>query len=166
MVTTPEVVKTAKSYFGCDSLEGLELEDQGGSGTAGSHWDERVAREDLMCGQIGGYKGLTVLSASFFEDSGWYKITNKFWLHEAKIGKDKGCTFITEKCIGGDGKISTAHNDYCPTLKASIPDWTGMGCGYCGTTSDSTDSSLASYFNYFGSNVVATSGLADNCPLA
>ncbi len=83
LVTTPEVVKTARSYFNCNTLEGLELEDQGGSGTAGSHWDERVAREDLMCGQIGGYKGLTVLSAAFFEDSGWYKITNNGWLHKA-----------------------------------------------------------------------------------
>lgn len=83
LVTTPEVVKTARSYFNCNTLEGLELEDQGGSGTAGSHWDERVAREDLMCGQIGGYKGITELTAAFFEDSGWYKITNNGWLHKA-----------------------------------------------------------------------------------
>lgn len=39
-----------------------------------------------------------------------------------------------------------------------------MGCGYCGTTSDSTDSSLPSYFNYWGGNKVGTSGIADNCP--
>lgn len=81
LVTTPEVVKTAREHFGCDSLEGLELEDQGGSGTAGSHWDERVAREDLMCGIIGDYKGLSKFTMALFVDSGWYSITTKSWAH-------------------------------------------------------------------------------------
>lgn len=83
IVTTPEVVKTARDYFGCSSLEGLELEDQGGSGTAGSHWDERVAKEDLMCGIIGGFKGITKMTMALFVDSGWYSISNQAWAHQA-----------------------------------------------------------------------------------
>ena len=31
-----------RRYFGCDSLEGVELENQGGPGTAGSHWEKRI----------------------------------------------------------------------------------------------------------------------------
>jgi hypothetical protein len=29
---------------------GVELEDEGGSGTAGSHWERRIVKEDLMIG--------------------------------------------------------------------------------------------------------------------
>jgi hypothetical protein len=29
----------------------VELEDEGGLGTAGSHWERRIVKEDLMIGQ-------------------------------------------------------------------------------------------------------------------
>ena len=31
-----------RKHFNCSTLEGAELEDQGSSGTAGSHWEKRV----------------------------------------------------------------------------------------------------------------------------
>ena len=36
------VQREARSHFGCDTLEGAEIENQGGSGTAGSHWEKRL----------------------------------------------------------------------------------------------------------------------------
>ena len=36
------VQREARSHFGCDTLEGAEIEDQGGSGTADSHWEKRL----------------------------------------------------------------------------------------------------------------------------
>lgn len=41
-----------------------------------------------------------------------------------------------------------------------------MACGYCGTASSETDSSLPSYFDYWGNKKKATYGIGDNCPLA
>jgi hypothetical protein len=32
-------------------LVGVELEDDGGTGTAGSHWDQRVMLTEFMCGE-------------------------------------------------------------------------------------------------------------------
>lgn len=119
-----------------------------------------------MCGQIGGYKGITELTMAFFVDSGWYSINTKGWKHDAHIGKNKGCTFITDKCVASDGSIAPAHDDYCPTRQQAIPDFTGLGCGYCGVTSLATDSTLPSHFNYWGDNSLGMSGLADNCPFA
>ena len=37
-IVTPSVVAVVRAHFNCPSLTGAELEDQGGSGTAGSHW--------------------------------------------------------------------------------------------------------------------------------
>ena len=31
-----------RSHFGCSSLVGAELENQGGSATIGSHWEKRI----------------------------------------------------------------------------------------------------------------------------
>ena len=39
MVVTPTVVAEVRSHFGCPTLPGAALEDQGGPGSAGSHWE-------------------------------------------------------------------------------------------------------------------------------
>ena len=43
----------ARSYFDCPTLAGVELENQGGPGTAGQHWEKRVLgvseRELVYC---------------------------------------------------------------------------------------------------------------------
>lgn len=38
----PRVVEEVRRHFGCDDLEGAELEDQGEEGTAMTHWEKRV----------------------------------------------------------------------------------------------------------------------------
>ena len=45
---SPALLSFARDHFGCLSLDGIELEDFGGSGTAGSHWESRVAGMELM----------------------------------------------------------------------------------------------------------------------
>ena len=32
----------ARAYFNCSTLEGVELENQGASGTRGMHWEARI----------------------------------------------------------------------------------------------------------------------------
>ena len=34
--------REARSHFGCDTLEGAQLENQGGAATARSHWEKRL----------------------------------------------------------------------------------------------------------------------------
>lgn len=42
MIVTKNVVREVRDYFNCSELEGAELEDQGGEGTALTHWEKRV----------------------------------------------------------------------------------------------------------------------------
>ena len=42
------VIKKAKKHFNCDLIEGIELENQGSSGSYGSHWDSRIMLTDYM----------------------------------------------------------------------------------------------------------------------
>ena len=48
LIKTPKVLEVAKKYFNCSSLIGVELEDQGGTGSALSHWEQRVLLGDYM----------------------------------------------------------------------------------------------------------------------
>lgn len=42
MVVTPRVQDEVRKHFGCGELEGAELENQGGEGTALTHWEKRL----------------------------------------------------------------------------------------------------------------------------
>lgn len=42
MMVTPKVVEEVRKHFNCSILEGAELEDQGGEGTALTHWEKRI----------------------------------------------------------------------------------------------------------------------------
>lgn len=42
IIKTPNVLTSARQQFACPSLEGAPFEDDGGSGTAGAHWEERI----------------------------------------------------------------------------------------------------------------------------
>lgn len=39
---TPRVISAVREHLQCTSLTGAELEDDGGGGTAGSHWEQRL----------------------------------------------------------------------------------------------------------------------------
>ncbi|KAG8348002.1 putative Leishmanolysin [Trypanosoma vivax] len=102
VVNTPKVVEAARRHFKCDSLHGMELEDEGSSGTVGSHWKRRNAMDDLMCGVQGTMGSFySTLTMAFFEDSGFYKVS---WGTEEPMGwgYGAGCSFLEKKCVEND----------------------------------------------------------------
>lgn len=48
MIITPMVQSTVRSFFGCSSMEGAEVEDDLGTGSAGSHWEQRLFEVRLI----------------------------------------------------------------------------------------------------------------------
>ena len=73
-INSPKVLEVAKKYFNCPTIEGVELEESGGEGTAGSHWEARILLGDYMNGVS--YKEEEVISEftlALLEDSGYYK---------------------------------------------------------------------------------------------
>ena len=73
-INSPKVLEVAKKYFNCSSIEGVELEESGGGGTAGSHWEARILLGDYMNGVS--YTEEEVVSEftlALLEDTGYYK---------------------------------------------------------------------------------------------
>ncbi|OHT10376.1 hypothetical protein TRFO_20432 [Tritrichomonas foetus] len=76
-IRTPELLNWVNKRFQVDdptiSGFGLELEDGGGSGTAGSHPNERLYFTDIMQGRTYGPGYFSAIYFHTFHDSGWYE---------------------------------------------------------------------------------------------
>ncbi|KYQ92291.1 hypothetical protein DLAC_06775 [Tieghemostelium lacteum] len=89
---TPTVMAFGKAHYNCQSYKGQELENAGGGGTAGSHWEKRQTGEELMLGFIQPSMPLTRLTLSLLQDSGWYGV--EFDMAEQLLwGKKLGCAW-------------------------------------------------------------------------
>lgn len=94
LIKSPGVLAEAKTYFGCSTILGVRLEDEGGSGSAGSHWEKNSMGNDFMTAIANGRPFVSRISYHLFNDVGWYKanFTNAekfFW------GQGRGCTFLS-----------------------------------------------------------------------
>jgi hypothetical protein len=48
IIRSPKVAAVARAHFGCAALLGAALEDEGGGGSTGSHWEARLFQGELM----------------------------------------------------------------------------------------------------------------------
>ncbi|CAH0731104.1 unnamed protein product, partial [Brenthis ino] len=97
MIVTPRVVKEVREHFNCSKLEGAELEDQGGDGTALTHWEKRVFENEAMTGTHTQNSVFSRITFAMMEDTGWYladysKATPLHW------GRGLGCNFAMMSC--------------------------------------------------------------------
>ena len=98
-VKTPKVIEFAKKYFGCNTIEGVELENQGTEGSALSHWEAKILLGEYMTSEM--YQdelAISEITLAFLEDSNWYK-ANYYTGGLMRFGKNKGCNFITKHCL-------------------------------------------------------------------
>ena len=109
-LVTPKVLAWARAYFGCPTLAVVELENQGGPGAAGAHFEERIYMTELLAPQIKVAGGrLTGLTLSLLEDMGWYAVApwaygvgyganNGGVVEPAYFGRGAGCGFAEKRC--------------------------------------------------------------------
>ncbi|XP_055902649.1 leishmanolysin-like peptidase isoform X2 [Eupeodes corollae] len=97
MMVTPRVVEETRKHFNCPDLEGAELEDQGGEGTALTHWEKRILENEAMTGTHTQSPVFSRITLALMEDSGWYK-ANFSMASPLSWGKGLGCTFAMRSC--------------------------------------------------------------------
>ena len=98
-IKTKKVIEVAKKYYGCNSIDGVEVEDQGTGGSAISHWESRILLGEYMTSVT--YEDEMAISdftLALLEDSGWFK-PNYYSGGLLRFGKNKGCEFLTSQCI-------------------------------------------------------------------
>ena len=97
MVISPNVQAYVGSYFTCaDNTIGAVLEDEGGSGSANSHWDRKVYFNELMTASTWPSNlKITALTLNLFKDTGFFHTIDTTISDTPTFGAGKGCTFAT-----------------------------------------------------------------------
>jgi len=118
-----------RTYFGCSTLPGAFLEDDGGSGTAGSHFERRhFLYEAMTSGVIQGLR-LSEFSLAVMEGSGWY-MPNYTYADPFFVGQGEGCGFLYTSCSSSD---IFNYNDFCQTTSSRGCGIVGVSGGVCST---------------------------------
>ncbi len=97
-IISPKVISTANTYFSCTSgVDNIGLEEYGGGGTAGSHWDRADLGDECMTGVGINEPKYSIFTLALMEDSGWYQ-ANYNLADTLTWGYQAGCEFISKKC--------------------------------------------------------------------
>ena len=166
-ITSPTLLTVAKKYFNCDNIEGVELENQGGEGTAGSHWEARILLGEYMNGYA--YTEEQVISEftlAVLEDSGYYK-ANYYTGGLMRYGKNKGCEFLKEKCVISNEINSKFENEFFDSIAGVNSVDSSCSSGRQSRTYNYfvTANNLLEEYQYFEDPNVAGYEPADFCPV-
>ncbi|GLJ40295.1 hypothetical protein SUGI_0828070 [Cryptomeria japonica] len=159
-VVLPRVVMHSRLHYGAFSSEfsGLELEDGGGRGTAGSHWEKRLLMNEIMTGSVDTRSVVSPMTLALLEDSGWYQ-ANYSMAEQLDWGRHQGADFVSSPCNQWKGAYhcNSSHSSgctynreaegYCPIVSYSgeLPQW----ARYFPQPNKGGQSSLADYCTYF-----------------
>jgi leishmanolysin len=161
-IITPIATSTVQSYFGCSSLPGLELEDGGGPGTAGSHPEKRVFQNEYLTGEATSFPIFSNISLSVFADSGWYQL-NYTYVESLVWGRGMGCNFAMNHCVPPNWPSNDGY--YCSDTTGLVETCTfdRIGYGICNLVT--YNQPLPPQFQYFSNpDLGGIDMLADYCP--
>ncbi|WOK99198.1 leishmanolysin-like peptidase [Canna indica] len=159
-VVLPRVIMHARYHYGAysENFTGLELEDGGGQGTSGSHWEKRLLMNEIMTGSVDTKSVISNMTLALLEDSGWYQVNYSIADH-LDWGQNQGTEFVASPCNHWKGAYhcNTTHmsgctynreaEGYCPivTYNGDLPNW----AQYFPQSNKGGQSSLADYCTYF-----------------
>ncbi|CCW69204.1 unnamed protein product [Phytomonas sp. Hart1] len=163
VLKSPKVVEVARAHYGCSTMKFMELEDTGDTGSVGSHWKMRNAKDDLMAA-VKSASFYTAITIAAMEDTGYYK-GNYRNAESMAWGKNAGCVLFDKKCVI-DG-VSQVPEMFCEAKVASNSEYRctsdRMGIGNCMIKHHS---SLPIYFQYFPDPTIGgTEDWMDYCPI-
>lgn len=125
MLGTPNLIKWSRSFYDCDFLQGVPLENSGGSLSQGSHWEKFIAAQDLMAPSDFHSPVISKLTLKLMEDTGWYK-PNYDMAENYSFGKKGGCRFLAGDC--------NSHPQLCTSKQKQCSE-SFNGIGSCQTDS-------------------------------
>jgi len=74
VITLKEVVDYARNYFGCGSLEGLPLENDGKDGSVNSHWEKLFLPTEYMNPTVENPGRISEFTLNLLRGTGWYRV--------------------------------------------------------------------------------------------
>ena len=160
-IKSDKLLEKAKIHFGCKSMKGLRLENQGEKGTIGSHWDSRFMQGELMISEDYSEVVLSDMTLAFLEDLGYYQV-NYFTGGLFRFGKNQGCSFLEKECVYSGGTLFS--NEFCvqPNEAFCTGSHTSKGSCYIARY----NSNLPKSFQYFSNPKIGGKVMTDYCPIS
>jgi leishmanolysin len=141
-----------KSYFGCSTVQGAILENQGGSGSAGSHWERRIYGNEYMTASQINDQRISELTLAMLASSGWYQVDYSM-ADPFFYGKGEGCGYLS---------ASSGYKEFCSTSGEGCS-FHGQAGGYCGSDSFSDG---ANYMRAYSNRDCTTSAGAGSATIS
>ena len=160
-IISPKALEKARFHFGCNTLKGIPLEDQGGSGSAGSHWEGRYMLGDYMVSVSYQENVISDITLALFEDSGWYKV-NYYTGGLFRFGKNKGCSFFEELCLVNEKET---FSEFCSKSKEPKCLFSHLGSGEC-YIGDYKEEDIPKKYQYFKKETLGGLFNVNYCPAA
>ena len=162
-ISSPKVLEKAKLHFNCNNIKGIELENQGGQGSAGSHWESRYMLGDYMMSIDYPESVISDITLAYFEDTGYYKV-NYYTGGLFRFGKNQGCSFLEQDCVYDNGQKTLFPNEFCTEEGAYFCGSSHLSRGDCYIIDyyDPIDSSFRHYSNEYLGGFRS----ADYCPVS
>ena len=172
-ITTPRVKAAAREFFDCDTLNGMELENQVRDlrNILNPHWKTRLVGGEIMNSDIplkAPY--VSPMTFAFFEDSGWYQMDYSMTstpVRGATWGYKQGCAFVKDKCVSdATGEVQRPPmfpNSFCgiagPHCSADA-----KGTAGCWRAAGPSPSASLRQYEYRG-GLGSSNSLYDFCPV-
>jgi len=163
-ITLPTVVAKARQHFCCDSLTGVELENQGEPSSRGNHWETKIIFNDFMAPAVTSWTQYSEITLALFVDSGWYDV-NYSEAHTFLYGKCQGCSFVDGYCLkAGNPPTSNFPEYFCTENKAEICNFNRTQRGFCILESQSD---IPAYWQYWSDDPKksGSTNFGDHCPI-
>jgi len=141
----PPLTQRLRNYYGCSSLPGAIMENDGGSGTAKSHFETKYFMNELMVSSSSYGRRVSEFTLAFLEGTGWYSPDYSF-AEPFHFGQGQGCGFMDNVCrSSGTPKFD---EEYCTGSSRGCAAH-GRGGGTCQTTDIMEGCrSVKPYFDY------------------
>ena len=124
-IVSTKIKQMATTYFSCPNAPGIPVEDEGSSGSAGSHWETTAMGNDIQVAMSPTNNKLSPFTMQLLNESGFYQIN---WTMEEAFtyGKGKGCPILKGQC--------SASENYCTKRGPNGCFFDHTTGGYCTTT--------------------------------
>ena len=162
-INSPTVLKKAKLHFNCDKIKGVELENQGGDGSAGSHWEARYMLGDYMISTDYTEMVISDITLAYFRDTGFYKV-HYYTGGLFRFGKNQGCSFLEEDCVSNGGKNILFSNEFCTEPESYFCSSSHISRGDCYIVE--WDEPLENKFRHYSDKFLGGFEAADYCPVS
>lgn len=155
-IATPLVLAAARKHFNCPTLAAMPVENDGGAGSVGSHWETQVVLDEMMAPSSisGDHPRLSAMTVAVLLETRWYTGVAG-WEdeveHAVPYGRWAGCPHATMSVCSANPNLGWCARDIemdqptavaaglsqgqtiavPPTAAAEACSWDGMQKGGC-----------------------------------